>query len=349
MTSARAKSCGSNGRRSSSASPMPISFTGRPSSCAIATRDAALRRPVELRQHDPGHVDGVAEQPRLLQAVLAGGRVDDEQRLVRRPRQRAAITRRTFAQLLHQVRLRVQAARGVDDHDVAPAGARRLDRVEGDCGGVAAVRRADEVGAGALGPDLQLLLGRGAESVGGGQDDACPCSREQPRRACRSWSSCPCRSRRRRARRVGRSCDRERARGRRAAARAPRPAPDRDRRRRRASPAAARARRSAGTPTSAMISDSSSRSHASSSEASKAASEISAVSACRLFESESRSRREEAGALLLRLGGAVRLAEQVCPRPRHRAEGSYATARVGACGVRRETICDTPSGPIVTP
>ena len=49
----------------------------------------------------------------------------------------------------------------------------------------------------------------------------------------------------------------------------------------------------AGTPTSAMISDSSSRSHASSSEASKAASEISAVNACLLFESESRSREKK--------------------------------------------------------
>src|SRR6185312_8706470 len=36
-TSASAKSCGSNGRRSSSPSPTPTSFTGRPSSYAIAT------------------------------------------------------------------------------------------------------------------------------------------------------------------------------------------------------------------------------------------------------------------------------------------------------------------------
>src|SRR5204863_2880006 len=34
---ARAKSSGSNGRRSSSASPVPISLTGTPSSCAMAS------------------------------------------------------------------------------------------------------------------------------------------------------------------------------------------------------------------------------------------------------------------------------------------------------------------------
>src|SRR4051794_8119774 len=47
-------------------------------------RDPALRRTVELRQGNAGDVDGLAEEHRLTQAVLAGGRVDREQRLVRR-------------------------------------------------------------------------------------------------------------------------------------------------------------------------------------------------------------------------------------------------------------------------
>ena len=52
-------------------------------------RDPALRRAVELRQGDAGDTDRLREEPRLLQPVLPGRRVDDEQRLVRRPLERA--------------------------------------------------------------------------------------------------------------------------------------------------------------------------------------------------------------------------------------------------------------------
>src|SRR5215204_5509661 len=45
-------------------------------------RDAALGRPVELRQHDPGDVDRARELARLAQPVLAGGRVDHDECLV---------------------------------------------------------------------------------------------------------------------------------------------------------------------------------------------------------------------------------------------------------------------------
>src|SRR2546430_5240383 len=41
-----------------------------------------------------------------------------------------------LCQLLHQVRLRVQAARGVDDHDVAAVTCGALDRVVRNRGGV---------------------------------------------------------------------------------------------------------------------------------------------------------------------------------------------------------------------
>ena len=96
MTSARAKSCASNGRRSSSCSPTPISFT-EAELVRDRDRDAAFRGAVELRQHDAGDAGGLAEELRLLHAVLAGRRVDDEQRLVRRTASLPSITRRTFA------------------------------------------------------------------------------------------------------------------------------------------------------------------------------------------------------------------------------------------------------------
>ena len=81
-------------------------------------------------------------------------------------------------ELFHQIRLRVQAAGGVDDHDVAAARLRRLDRVVGDGRGVAAARGADEVCAGALRPDLELLLGRRTERVGRRDDNREPVLRE---------------------------------------------------------------------------------------------------------------------------------------------------------------------------
>ena len=74
-------------------------------------------------------------------------------------------------ELLHQVRLRVQAAGGVDDRDVLAARAGGLDGVVGDRGRVGSLRRADEVGLRAVGPDLELLLGRGAPGVGGAEED----------------------------------------------------------------------------------------------------------------------------------------------------------------------------------
>src|SRR5205085_11013156 len=74
-------------------------------------------------------------------------------------------------QLLHQVRLGVQAAGRVDHDHVPPALLRRGDRVIGDGGGVAAALAADELGAGAPGPDLELLLGSRAERVRRADDD----------------------------------------------------------------------------------------------------------------------------------------------------------------------------------
>jgi hypothetical protein len=74
-------------------------------------------------------------------------------------------------ELLHQVRLRVQAAGRVDEDDVPPAALGSGDRVVRDRGGVASFRRADEVGPGALRPDLELLVGGRAERICGGDED----------------------------------------------------------------------------------------------------------------------------------------------------------------------------------
>ena len=68
-------------------------------------------------------------------------------------------------ELGHEVRLRMEPAGGVDDRHVASSSPSRLDRIECDRRGISTARRADEVRAGALGPDLELLLGGCAKRV----------------------------------------------------------------------------------------------------------------------------------------------------------------------------------------
>ena len=135
-------------------------------------RDAALGRAVELGEDDAGDVDGLAEQLGLADAVLARGGVDGHQRLVRRVGHLLGDDAADLGQLGHQVGLGVQAAGGVDDHDVDALLAAAGDGVERDGAGVRALGAAHELAAGALGPALELLDGGGAEGVGGGDQDA---------------------------------------------------------------------------------------------------------------------------------------------------------------------------------
>ena len=84
--SASTKASGSNGRRSSIFSPTPTNRTGIAEVVLDREDDAALRRGVELGQHDAGQPDRFVERLRLGEAVLAGGRVEHEQRLGLRAR-----------------------------------------------------------------------------------------------------------------------------------------------------------------------------------------------------------------------------------------------------------------------
>ena len=74
-----------------------------------------------------------------------------------------------LAQFFHQVRLGVQPARGVGQHDVDVARCGALDGVEHHRARVAALGPADDLGVGALGPRRQLLGCGGAERVAGGE------------------------------------------------------------------------------------------------------------------------------------------------------------------------------------
>ena len=128
----RAKSSASNGRRSSSASPMPMSFTGMPSSPAIASAMPPFAVPSSFVSTMPSTGHGLGEELGLAQAVLAGRRVDREQRLVRRVGQLLVDHAADLRELGHQVVLGVQAPGGVDDDHVDAALAALADRLEGD-------------------------------------------------------------------------------------------------------------------------------------------------------------------------------------------------------------------------
>ena len=85
---------------------------------------------------------------------------------------RLRVTFTTLASSLHEVGGGVQAAGRVDEHEVGVAALRLLDDVVADARRIAAALARDDVHAGALAPDLELLDGRGTEGVGAAQKDA---------------------------------------------------------------------------------------------------------------------------------------------------------------------------------
>ena len=137
---------------------------------------------VQLRQHDTGEVDALAERERRLDRGLTDHRVDHEQHLVRLDR----VTDVTG--LLHQTLVDGKASGGVDDHDVvlahlrlADAGACHPDRVAeaaraftGFGGRVVAALVAalgsEARHSGALGDDLELTDGVRTLQVGRDQE-----------------------------------------------------------------------------------------------------------------------------------------------------------------------------------
>ena len=105
-------------------SPTPTTFTGMPELRLDREHDAALGGAVELGEHDAGHVDRLGEllapargrsgrSSRRARAAppcsAPGGAVDDAAELL---------------QLVHEVDLGVQPARGVDEHEVGVAARR---------------------------------------------------------------------------------------------------------------------------------------------------------------------------------------------------------------------------------
>ena len=132
-------------------------------------RDAAFRRAVELGDDERVQIERAVELACLLQAVLAGRRVDDEHRVDGQAR---ALARDVddLLQLAHEVGRRVQAAGRVDEDQIRPDGLGALDRVVAHARRIGAALARDHLDVGAARPDLELLDGGGAERVGRAQD-----------------------------------------------------------------------------------------------------------------------------------------------------------------------------------
>src|SRR5664280_3114674 len=89
--------------------PHADEFDGDAERLVDGNDDAALGGAVQLGEHDTADVHGLLELPCLAQAVLAGRRVDHEQRLVRGAGQLLLDDPAHLLELAHEVDLGVQA------------------------------------------------------------------------------------------------------------------------------------------------------------------------------------------------------------------------------------------------
>ena len=132
--------------------------------------DAALRRPIQLRQDEAGESNSIVEFLGLNQRVQAGGGVENHEPLVSGPRHLPGDDAVDLLQFLHQISLGVESARGVNEKVGCLSGHSGLQRIEDHCGGISASLVTDHMGPDAPTPELKLLDGSGAEGVGPGDD-----------------------------------------------------------------------------------------------------------------------------------------------------------------------------------
>ena len=119
-------------------SPTPMKCTGRPILLGDRDQDAAARGAVELGHDQPGDARDLAEYLDLRQRVLPDGGIEHQQHRVRRRGVDLLHHAHDLFELVHQHRLVLQAAGGVDQQHVDLLAARLGERVEGEAGGIGA-------------------------------------------------------------------------------------------------------------------------------------------------------------------------------------------------------------------
>ncbi len=146
-------------------------MTGIARSRSIAIDDSAARRAVELGEHDARDPRGSQELARLAERVLPGRRIEHEERLDHLTG-RAIGDATNLGQLVEQVRRVGPSTRGVGEHEVDAPRVGAADRVVDHRAGVGALVGADDLGAGARRPLLELVGRRRTERVTRGEQDA---------------------------------------------------------------------------------------------------------------------------------------------------------------------------------
>jgi hypothetical protein len=136
-------------------------------------RRTTARVAVDLREDHAVETDRVLEGLRDVDRFLSGHRVDDEQRVVRLHR----VT--DVAQLVHQLGVDLQTARGVDDDDVAAEARGFFERVARDRDGIARLRVERHVDT--TGEHAQLLDRGRALEVGTDEQRLQPLGFQEPR------------------------------------------------------------------------------------------------------------------------------------------------------------------------
>ena len=138
---------------------------------AHGDNNASFRRAVELGQDHAGTADAFGENLGLANRVLAVGGVDDEQDFMGCPGNEPLDDVTNLLELAHQVSLSMKPSRGVDDQDVDMAGQCPLAGVVGHAGRISPRRPFDDLAAGPIGPDRELISRRGAKGIASSQQD----------------------------------------------------------------------------------------------------------------------------------------------------------------------------------
>src|ERR1700747_2271812 len=132
-------------------------------------QDAAARGAVELGHDKPGDAGDVAKDLDLGERILPDRCVEHQQNGMRHCGVDLLHHAHDLLQLVHQHRLVLRAAGGVDEQHVYFLAPRLRERVENEPGGVGTRSARDHQRAAAPTPDVELVDGGRAEGIAGGE------------------------------------------------------------------------------------------------------------------------------------------------------------------------------------